>query len=132
MEIPNDLKDFINSVNIIALSTCDKNKNPNVVAIRFKKIVGSDTIWIVDTYFNKTKQNLIQNSRVAIAIWKGKQGYQIKGNSKYHSEGKIFDDASHWATTQGKKSPNKGVLEVKVTEIYSITPTYEEAGKRLA
>lgn len=132
MEISKEICEFFESVPIMAFSTCDKKGDPNVVAVRFKKMVGPDTILIVDTHFDKTKKNVLENSRVAIAMWKGKQGYQIKGDARYHAEGGIFDEAANWAVSKGKTKPTKGVVEVKVTEIYSITPTYEEAGKRVA
>ncbi len=132
MKIPKEVKDFFNSVKIMAFATSDKNGNPNVVAIAYKKIVDNDTIWIFDTHFDKTKKNLLQNENVSIAMWEGKTGYQIKGIAKYHTEGKLFEEALEWANAHGKTKPTKGVVEIKVTEIYLITPTYEEAGKRVA
>jgi len=96
-----------------------------------KKIVDHDTIWVIDTFFNKTKKNILQNGKVAFAIWVKGEGYQIKGTAKYHSNDKVFDEGKKWIL---KSKPNKivkGVVEVKITEIYSITPTYEDAGKKI-
>ncbi len=132
MRIPNEVRDFFESVSIMAFSTTDKNGTPNVVAIGSKKIVNKDTIWVIDTFFKKTKKNFLQNNKVAIAMWKGLKGYQIKGRVKrYHSKGEIYDEAKKWIL---KLKPNKivkGVVEIKATEVYSITPTYNEAGKRI-
>jgi len=86
MDIPIEIKQFFESVPLMAFSTADKTGNPNVVAIASKKIVGVDKIWVIDTFFGKTKENLLQNNKVAIALWKEGKGYQIKGSSKYHSE----------------------------------------------
>ena len=117
----------------MAFSTVDKNDTPNVVAIAFKKIKDDETIWIFDTHFDKTKKNILENNKVAIAFWnkEKREGYQIKGIATYYSNDKIFEKAVKWAKEHGKKKPTKGVVEIKVTEIYSITPTYEEAGKRI-
>lgn len=132
MKIPEEVKDFFNSVKIMAFATSDKNGNPNVVAIASKKIVNEDTIWVIDTYFKKTKENILQNNKISIAMWKEGKGYQIKGTATYHSEGKLFEEAKKWILKSKPQKIVKGVVEIKVTEIYLITPTYEEAGKRVA
>ena len=131
MRIPDEIKQFFESVPVMAFSTVDKNGTPNVVAIASKKIVNDDTIWIIDTFFNKTKKNILGTKKVAIAMWKGSKGYQIKGIAKYYSEGPIFEEAKNWILKLKPQKIVKGVVEIKVTEIYSITPTYEEAGKRI-
>jgi len=129
--MPNEIKQFFESVSVMAFSTADKDGKPNVVAIGSKKIVNDNTIWIIDTFFKKTKENLLQNNKVAIAMWKGSKGYQIKGIAKYYSEGPIFEEAKNWILELKPQKIVKGVVEIKVTEIYSITPTYEEAGRRI-
>jgi len=131
MKIPDEIKQFFESVAVMAFSTADKDGKPNVVAIASKKIVNDNTIWVIDTYFKKTKENLLQNNKVAIAMWKRSRGYQIKGIAKYYSEGPIFEEAKNWILKLKPQKIVKGVVEIKVTEIYSITPTYEKAGKRI-
>ena len=92
MKITNEIKDFFENTPYVAFSTADNNSNPNVVAIGAKKIVDNDTIWIIDTFFNKTKKNILQNNKVAFAVWIKGMGYQIKGIAKYHSDGNIFNE----------------------------------------
>jgi len=115
----------------MAFSTTNNNGTPNVVAIASKKIVNNDIIWVIDTFFKKTKENILQNNKVAIAMWKEGKGYQIKGVSTYHSEGETFEEAKNWILKLRPQKIVKGVVEIKVTEIFSITPTYEEAGKKI-
>ena len=131
MKIPNEIKEFFESVPSMAFSTSDKKSSPNVVAIAAKKIVKKDTIWIIDTFFQKTKKNILQNPKVAIAMWEGSKGYQIKGNAKYYSEGEVFEEAKNWILKSRPNKIVKGVVEIEVTGIYSITPTYEDAGKKI-
>lgn len=131
MKIPKKIKQFFESVPLMALSTTNNDGTPNVVAIASKKIVDEDVIWVIDTYFKKTKENLLQNNKVAIAIWKEGKGYQIKGTSTYHSNGKTFEEAKNWILKSKPQKIVKGVVEIKITEIFSITPTYEEAGKKI-
>jgi len=130
-KIPNELKQFFVTIPIMAFSTADKNGMPNVVPIASKKILNNDTILVIDTFFKKTKENILQNKSVSIAMWKGSEGYQIKGLSTYHSKGKTFEEGKDWIL---KLKPNKivkGVVEIKITEIYSIRPKREEAGMRI-
>jgi predicted pyridoxine 5'-phosphate oxidase superfamily flavin-nucleotide-binding protein len=131
MKIPDEIIHFFEDVPIMAFSTADKNGKPNVVAIASKKIVNGDTIWIIDTFLKKTKENILQNNKVAIAMWKEGRGYQIKGVSIYHSEGKTFEEAKDWILKSKPQKIVKGVVEIKVTEIFSIAPSYEEAGKKI-
>lgn len=131
IKIPDEVKQFFKTIPIMAFSTSDENKTPNVVPIASKKIVNDDTIWVIDTFFKKTKENILQNSNVSIAMWKGSKGYQIKGLATYHSKGKIFDEAKYWILKLKPDKIVKGVVEIKVTDIYSITPTYEEAGIKI-
>ena len=58
MKISNEIKKFFENIPYIAFATADKNSNPNVVAIGAKKIVDHDTIWVIDAFFNKTKNRL--------------------------------------------------------------------------
>jgi len=132
MKIPDETKQFLETVPVIAFSTADKNGIPNVIAIGSKKVASDDTIWVIDTFFKKTKANLLQNNKVAIAMWKEGKGYQIKGLATYHSEGRIFDEGKDWILGLKPNKRVKGVIEIEVTEIYSLPPGYEEAGKRKA
>jgi predicted pyridoxine 5'-phosphate oxidase superfamily flavin-nucleotide-binding protein len=83
----------------------------------------------IDTFHNKTKENIIQTGNVAIAMWKGKEGYQIKGKAKYHSKGKVFEEGQEWILQSKPNKIVKGVIEITITDIFSITPDYEEAGR---
>jgi predicted pyridoxine 5'-phosphate oxidase superfamily flavin-nucleotide-binding protein len=58
-------------------------------------------------------------------------GYQIKGTAKYHTDGNIFDEGKKWILQSKPNKIVKGVVEVKITKVYSITPTYETAGKEI-
>lgn len=132
MKVPKEVKKLFETVPYMALATADQKGKPNVVAIGSKKIINDKTIWVIDTYFNKTKQNILENDRVSIALWRtSSEGYQIKGKAIYHSEGRIFDEGRKWVLKLKPKKIIKGVVEIRVTEVYSIAANYEEAGKRI-
>lgn len=131
MVINDNIKDFFDKVQIVAFSTSDKNGMPNVVPIGAKKIFSNDTILAIDTYHNKTKENILQNPNVAIAVWKDFEGYQIKGVANYYTEGEIFEEGKEWILQFKPKKIVKGVILIKVTEIFYVTPNYEKAGKKI-
>ena len=131
MKIPEEIKDFFNSIKDMALATSNKDNIPNVVAIGSQKTVNNDSIWVIDTYFNKTKENILQNNKVAIVFWKKGKGYQIKGLATYYSEGNVFEEGKKWILTLKPDKIVKGVVEIKVTDIFDISPSYDKAGKRI-
>jgi predicted pyridoxine 5'-phosphate oxidase superfamily flavin-nucleotide-binding protein len=132
MKIPKKVKELFKSVSYMAFSTTDRKGKPNVVAIGSQKIVNKNTIWVIDTYFCKTKKNILQNNKIAIALWKdSSEGYQIKGIAKYHLKGEIFEKAKRWILEFKPNKIIKGVVEIKVTEIYYLTARHGKAGKRI-
>ena len=129
MIIPQDIKVLFEQVLVMALATADKNGIPNVIAIASKKIVNDDTIYTIDTFHDKTIRNIEQNPNVSIALWKDSIGYQIKGEAKYYTEGEVFENGKNWILKIKPQKIVKGVIEIKVNNIYYLTPDYNLAGK---
>lgn len=102
------------------------------MAIGSKRFKTDNKIWIIDTYFDKTKDNLLKNNIVAISFWENSSsGYQIKGKATYHTEGDIFIKAKKWILKSKPNKKVKGVVEVIPTELYSIAALPGEAGKKI-
>jgi len=87
------------------------------------------TIWTIDTFHNKTIENIAINNKVTLAMWKDSIGYQIKGTAVYHTKGEVFEKGKKWILELKPQKIVKGVLEISVTDIYYLTPNYELAGK---
>ena len=131
MKIPEEIKEFFDKVPVMAISTVDEKGVPNVAAIASKKIIDDNTIWTIDTFHKKTLHNIQQNGNVAIAMWKDSVGYQIKGIATCYTEGEIFEKGKEWILTFKPQKIVKGVIEIKVTEVYYLTPDYDLAGETL-
>jgi len=131
MIIPQEIQDFFEQVPVMAISTVDAKGIPNVSAIASKKIIDDDTIWTIDTFHNKTLQNIKQNGNVAIALWKDSVGYQIKGKATHYKSGEVFEKGKAWILTLKPQKIVKGVIVIKVTDIYYLTPEYKLAGKNI-
>ncbi len=130
MKIPQEIKVVFEQIPIMALSTVDKNGIPNVSAIASKKIIDNDTILTIDTFHNKTIQNITQNGNIALAMWKDSEGYQIKGKATIYTEGKIFEEGKAWILQTKPQKIVKGVIVIKVTDVFYLTPKYNLAGKK--
>ena len=129
MIIPQEIVDLFNEVPVMALATSNKNGVPNVAAIASKKVFNEDTIYTIDTFHDKTLRNIKQNPNVSIALWKDSVGYQIKGTAKHFTNGKVFETGKKWILKLKPQKIVKGVIEIKITDIFYLTPDYELAGK---
>jgi len=125
------LIDFFDQVPVMALATVDGEGVPNVSAIASKKIVDSNTIWTIDTFHQKTMQNIKLNGQVSLAMWKDSIGYQIKGTASYLTEGWVFEEAKDWILKIKPTKIVKGVIVIKVEKVFYLTPSYDLAGKEI-
>ena len=79
---------------------------------------------------DKTRNNVRQDPRVALAFWKGFDGVQVKGTIVYESEGDRF---GHHADKLKEEHPDRqlcGVLVFTPEKLYDLAP--KNAGKQLA
>ena len=131
MKIPEKVKTLFNKIDLVAFATSDKNDNPNVVPI-FWKIIKDDSIILIDNFMKMTKQNLLENNKVCISFWdpNTEEAYKLKGTAIYHVSGKIFDDGIKFVKSKKPERNPKGVVEIKITEIFNIK-CGEEAGNKL-
>jgi predicted pyridoxine 5'-phosphate oxidase superfamily flavin-nucleotide-binding protein len=129
--ITNEIIELFEQVPVMALATVDKDGVPNVSAIASKKVVDANTIWTIDTFHNKTLENIKQNGHVSLALWKDSVGYQIKGHAEYFTEGVIFEKGKEWILKLKPTKIVKGVIVIHVEHVYWLTPDYNLAGKEV-
>lgn len=132
MKIPNDVKKLFEKQSLVAFGTADKEGKPNAVPIFWKKIIGDETILLIDNFMKMSKANLLENDKVCISFWDAEteEAYKIKGIGTYHTGGPIYEEGKRFIQSQKPEKIPRGVVEVKATEIYTIKPG-PEAGKRL-
>lgn len=130
--IPENVKKLFNATSLVSFATVDKNGNPNVVAVFWKKIVDHNTILLIDNFFKTTKQNILDNNKICIAFWDSEteEAYKIKGIAKYHTGGSFYELGKKFIQEKKPGRIPKGVVEITITEIYDIKPG-ETAGKRI-
>ena len=129
------MKEIFGKQGTFVLGTADSNGVPNVVPVGAVRILDDETILISDQFFKKTLANLRENPNVAISFWEMAEGYQIKGEAKIHTEGKIYEETAEWirklSEKIGRPLKSKGAVVVKIKEIYSVSPG-SKAGQKIA
>ena len=130
--IPAEVKEAGSKVRLWYLATSDKKGNPNVVPIGSQQFYSEDTVIFLDNFLNKSKKNILENSRIALTFWEpdGRKGFQLKGSARLETTGKSSDEEmAKWKATHPNANPH-GVVFVKIDEIY-ITNGGPDAGKKI-
>ena len=130
MKMPKKVKDIFNNEPVHQLATASKNGVPNISNAGAKYLLDDETIIIVDNYMVKTLSNILENPTAAILLRSGKESYQIKGNCSYFTSGDLYEEAKKLMKSMGEKYPAKGVLRIKVENIYN-SNSGSGAGARL-
>ena len=99
------------------MATSNQDCIPNVVYIKYLKLVDDETILIADNYLKKTRDNILSNSKIAFAVHdEGKGSFQIKGTAKRLTEGDMFDEVQKWVPD---KLPRVAAVIMHIEEIYN-------------
>jgi predicted pyridoxine 5'-phosphate oxidase superfamily flavin-nucleotide-binding protein len=113
------------------MATVDAKGTPNVVPVWSIVAVDPETIAFAELFIKRTKENLEDNKKVAIAVFKGPMtGYQLKGDFVgFQTSGSIFENFSQ-KIMETMKLQIKSVGLIKVYAVYSASPGQDS--KRLA
>ena len=132
MVIPDEVNNLFEKQDLVSFGTADRNGNPNVVPIFWKKIFSKETILLIDNFMKMSKKNLLENNKVCISFWdtETEEAYKIKGEAKYHTEGKIYEEGKRFIQSKKPGRIPKGVAAIEVKEIYTIK-SGPNAGERL-
>jgi len=103
-----------------ALATC-AGGDLNVVPVSSIKVVDGK-IWLIDSFMEKTRENLRESPSVSLACWKEMIGFQVKGTCTYVTEGSDFDTAREWIKTLLPERMVKGLLIIDPGAVYDIAP----------
>ncbi|MFA5746383.1 MAG: pyridoxamine 5'-phosphate oxidase family protein [archaeon] len=106
--------------NDLAVATVDKQNKPNVVFVCCAKVISKNQIILTDNYMKKTKENILINKNISIAVsdTKLEKGYQLKGTVEYHSTGKWLKFVKDLKENKG--FPAKGALVITIKEVIEL------------
>ncbi|MFA5293791.1 MAG: pyridoxamine 5'-phosphate oxidase family protein [Phycisphaerae bacterium] len=116
-KLPDAVKKAISKQELFCLATSTSKGIPNVVYVKYLKVVDDQTILIADNYFNKTRDNILNNGKIAFAVLDDEKGsFQIKGTAQRLIEGTMFDEVQKWVP---EKLPKAAAVVMHVEEIYN-------------
>lgn len=135
VEMTERMKELFKKVETVSLGTSTPDGTPNTVPIGAKKIIDDETVLISDQFLNKTLANIKSNPKASVTYWEGTEGYQLKGTVTVETSGERYEETARWIEELGNRVgfplKSKGVLILKVEEIYGVSPG-PGAGKQLA
>ena len=132
VKLTEEMKNEINKSRLVPLATASASGEPNVVPIGMFFLKNDETLWIVDNFMQKTLKNVLANPKVSLYVWspEAKDSYQIKGTVTVVTSGAELAEAKAFADSKRPGMPTKGLLKMKITEVYSVSPG-PNAGKKL-
>ena len=103
VKINEEQKGIIES-GLLALATTDHYCGPNVIILNGAKVVSDTQIIVTDIATDKTKINLEEDPRAAIAAWlpDGSLAYQFKGEVEYQESNLILNVTQIWNINNGE------------------------------
>ena len=131
--ITEEMKEVVTNAQMPMVATASRDAKPNVVPIRFTKVISEHEILLMDNYMNKTRANIEANPEVAVTVWNPelRQGFQFKGQARIETNGIIFEEGVKWVKTRRPQTDPKAAIIITVEEIYLIG-SGPNAGKRVA
>ncbi len=129
IKIPDNVMEIILHADGKALATTGES-GVNVVPVSSIRI-SDNQIWLINYFMNKTYQNIVKNPNVALACWKGLEGYQIKGKACIHTKGLLFDAARAWIAEILPDRIVRGLIIISPQEIYDVSASAERAGHKM-
>ena len=116
-KLPDAIKKAISQQDVFPVATSNQNGIPNVVYIKYLKVIDDQTVLIADNYLNKTRDNLLNNGKIAFVVLDGDKGsFQIKGKAERFEKGSMYDEVQSWVP---EKLPRAAAVVMTVEEIYN-------------
>ena len=115
--LPDAVKKAISKQELFCVATSTSKGIPNVAYMKYLKVVDDETILMADNYLHKTRDNILNNGKVAFAVLDEEKGsFQIKGTARRLIEGAMFDEVQKWVP---EKLPRVAAVVMHVEEIYN-------------
>lgn len=106
--------------NPLALATVDSKGKPNVIGVAYVKVVADNKILVTDNYMKQTKENILKNKNVCLAVWdKKRKGYKLVGRAKYLTTGKWRKFVEE--IPENKDEPAKGAILITIFQIIPLS-----------
>ena len=116
VQLTDEIKKAISQQEIFPVATSSQDGIPNIVYIKYLKVIDDQTVLIADNYLNKTRDNILSNGKIAFVVLDDDRGsYQIKGTSKRLEKGHMYDEVQRWVP---ERLPRTAAVVMNIEEIY--------------
>jgi len=116
-QLPKLVKEAIAKQDVFPVATCSQDGTPNVVYIKFLKAIDDETVLIADNYLNKTRENILNNTKLAFVVRDEEKGsFQIKGTAKRLTDGPMYGEVQKWVPNQ---FPRVAAVVLHVEQVYN-------------
>ena len=137
--MPEELIHLLTDWHTVPVASIGPDGKPNVAG-KSVMVMNPETIVWGELYFMQTYENLTQNPRASICIWKRSppfRAYKVNGRVKIHENDEIAAQLdSRVRTGHGMEFKARreklAAVYFTVEEIYDQTPNPESAGKRIS
>lgn len=133
-KLTEEIKEFLSQGRLAYVATCSRDGIPNVVPKGSLGVLDDEHLVFADLYSQKTRKNLEENPRVAVAVVNppAYEGYQFKGTVEVLQSGLALQRATELVdSVRMDSSKVKYAVVIKIEEIYDLAPG-PQSGKRIA
>jgi len=115
--LPEAVKNAIAEQEVFPVATSDRDGTPNVAYIKYLKVVDDETVLMADNYLAKTRDNIVNNGKVAFVVLDEEKGsFQVKGTAQRFIEGPFFDEMRRWVPD---RLPREAAVVMQVEDLYN-------------
>ena len=115
--VPDEVKQAIAKQDVFPVATADLGGMPNVIYIKYLKVMDDQTVLMADNYLNKTRENLANNPKMSFAVLSENDGsFQIKGTVRRFTDGPMYDEVQTWVP---EKLPREAAVVLTVEQVYN-------------
>ena len=116
-QLPKMVKDAIDKQDVFPIATCDQDGIPNLVYIKFLKVIDDETVLIADNRFSKTRKNIQNTQKLAFVVRDEEKGsFQIKGSTEWLTTGLMFDEVQKWVPD---RLPRVAAVVLHIEQVYN-------------
>ena len=133
--MPQNVQDLFKEVDDVVFATARADGQPNCCIVGMKAVIDDETVYLSDQFFKKTLANVLDNPKVSVTFWKGRDAYELYGTARYVNEGAEFEEQKAWVDAAFEKMGMpiyaKGGCFIHVEAVYSSAPG-PTAGEQVA
>ncbi len=123
-KLPQNVQDLMAKGHNVWVATSAEDGTPNIAIKGSGALLDDEHLFFADIFSKKTRDNLLKNKRVAVAIYEADEdvAVQVKGVATFVDEGPLFDKVS--ATVEGLGRglpPVKSVVQIAVESVWDLS-----------